>query len=32
MKHIGESGEIEGGVWWGNFKGRDHLRETQLGE
>jgi len=32
MKHVAETGEIERRVWWGNLKGRDHLREAQVGE
>jgi hypothetical protein len=32
MKHVGECGELERGVWWRNLKGRDHLREAQVGE
>jgi hypothetical protein len=32
MKHAGETGEIERGFGWGNLKGRDHLREAQVGE
>jgi hypothetical protein len=32
MKYVGETGEIERGFLWENHKGRDHLREAQVGE
>jgi hypothetical protein len=32
MLHVWGRGEVEAGLWWGNLKERDHLKDIGLDE
>jgi hypothetical protein len=32
MSRVWEKGEASTGLWWGNLKERDHLRDQGIGE
>jgi len=31
MWHIGETGKVHTGLWWGNLRERDHLEHLGIG-